>query len=158
MLTDQDQSQETPVEVQAEQLGPTAKQMAAVEEANAKRLVDQARANELRAKQAEFQAEPIINLASKGRQALEDAMRAQRAQQAAKPPYVPPAMTERQKTALQEEMEAGARRVAVAQAQKIRAGHPTLPQPKDSNEGVTNPVHRPGEFVPGLYSKDPAIK
>lgn len=132
------------------QIGPTAKQMAAVEEENAKRMIDQIKADQLRAEQADYKAEPLINLATKGRQALEDAMRSQRAKEAAKPAYVPPPMTDRQKTALQEEMEAGRKRVELAEAQKVRAGHPTLPPPRDNNEGLNTPVYRDGEHVPGL--------
>ena len=152
MPTDQDQAEQTKVE---EAPGPTAKQMALVEEANAKRVVDQMRANELRAERENRPVENLLGLAAKGRDALLQGLR-KHTQEAAPPPYVPPPMTDRQKMALREEMEAGAKAVAKAAAQ--RAHHPTLPPPKDNNEGLTNPVHRPGDFVPGLFSKDPAIK
>lgn len=153
----QEAQAEKPPEASQEPLGPTAKQMAAVEEANAKRIVDQQRANEQRAAAESRPVENIMGLAAKGRDALLQGLR-QHAQQAAPRPYVPSPLTDRQKTALQEEMEAGARRVALAEAQKIRAGHPTLPPPKDSNEGVTTPVHRPPGYVPGINSLDPARK
>ena len=148
MPTDQDQA--------PEQTGLTAKQMAAVEEANAKRLIDQKEAEAQRAERDAQEPISIIGLAAKGRAHLLDGLR-EHAQRALPPPYVPPPMTDSQKSALQEEMEAGARAVAKAEASRIRAGHPLLPPPKDNNEGLTTPVHRPGEFVPGLYSKDPAI-
>lgn len=141
-----DQSQEQPPAPPAEQIGPTAKQMAAVEEANAKRLIDQGHADEARALAAEWKPPNLRDLAAKGRDALAQGLR----QQPPKPAYVPPQMTDRQKTQLQEEMEAGAKRVRDAEARKIVAGHPTLPPPRDNNEGLTTPVYRPGEHVPGM--------
>lgn len=148
---------ETPQEKPQDQAQPpielTAKQLAAVEEANAARVIAQQKADEQRAA-AEKPPETIIGLAAQGREVLLDRLRAHAAKEK-KPDYVPPPMTDRQKSALQEEMQAGARAVAKAQAQSHRASHPLLPQP---NEPLTTPVHRPGEFVPGLNSKDPALK
>lgn len=149
----------TPEDQVKEQTGPTAKQMAKVEEENSARIIQQkVREADIAAREA---AEPVslIGTAAKGRQALMDQLR-EHAQKAPAPPYVPPPMTARQKTALQEEMAAGARAVEKAQAQQIRPGHPLLPSIEQSQgkEGVTNPVHRPGDFVPGMNSRDPALR
>jgi hypothetical protein len=149
-----DQVQDQAPEASPEAAGPTAKQLAAIEEENASRLIRQANANAQRAEH-EQPAEKLIGLAAQGRQVLMDKLRAH-AQKPPAPPYVPPPMTERQKQQLKEEMEAGAKRVAVAAASQIRASHPTLPQTPD-DQRIT-PVHRPGEFVPGLNSKDPLIR
>lgn len=151
MPTDQDQ--EKPQQETLEPTGLTAKQMAAVEEANAKRVVDQKNVEAQRAERDAYEPISIMGLAAQGREKLLDGLRAH-AQRALPPPYVPPPMTERQLTSLQEEMQAGARAVARAQASKIRAGHPLLPQ---ANEPLTTPVYRPNDHVPGMNSKDPAI-
>jgi hypothetical protein len=147
-------SQEKSAEPQTEPTVLTAKQLAAVEEANAKRIVDQKNAEAERAAQAAQEPISIMGLAAQGREKLLDGLR-EHAQRALPPPYVPPPMTERQRTALEEEMQAGAKAVARAEASRIRASHPLLPQ---ANDPLSTPVHRPGDFVPGLYSKDPAIR
>jgi len=138
--------QPTQSEAPEVQNGPTAKQMAAVEEANAKRRIDIVRRNEQIAEEQAAEPVSLIGTAAKCREALLDQLRTH-AQKPAKPPYVPPPMTDRQKERLQEEMNAGAAAVAKAKASQIRQGHPLLPQ-AGANEGVTNPVHRPNEIVP----------
>lgn len=70
-----------------------------------------------------------------------------------KPVYEAPPPTERQKTKIDEEMAAGQRRVAHFEAiEKAR-----VQLAPDPNEPQTTPVHRPPDFVPDLYSKDPAL-
>ena len=139
MQTDQDQADQ-----QAEMTRLTDKQMALVEEANAKRIIDQKNAEAIRAEQAAQEPISIMGLAAQGREKLLDGLR-QHAQRALPPPYVPPPMTDRQRSALEEEMQAGAKAVARAEAARVRASHPTLPQP---NDPLSTPVHRPGDVVP----------
>lgn len=123
----------------------TTKQMAAAEEAEAARL-----------KQIsdEQQQEPVsvIGLAAQGMDVLHDALRKHAAQTAPKP-YTPPPMTERQLSQREAELEAGRRAQQKAQAQ-FDSRPIEKPAP---NEGFTTPVHRPGDFVPNLNSRDPAI-
>lgn len=133
-------SQEKSEEAQAEQTGPTAKQMAAAEEQN------QLRMKQLAA-QAEAPPEPeptsIMEVASRGYDALQEAFAKHNA---IKPKeYVPPPRTERQMSALEEELEAGRRRVAQNEAQQ--ASRPQ-PKPEPAKEGFTTPVYRPGDMVP----------
>lgn len=64
-------------------------------------------------------------------------------------PAPPPAMTERQKSQIELEMEAGRRAVARHAAQ---AAHRPQPKP-DPTEGKTTPVFRPEDYVPNLNSK-----
>jgi len=94
--------------------------------------------------------EPEISLAaiaSQGRDALLEAMRKHAEKKPA--PYVPPPMTERQLSRREEELEAGRRAVARAQAQQAMRPVPTEDRTK---EGYTTPVYRPGDAVP-----DPTI-
>jgi hypothetical protein len=89
----------------------------------------------------------LASIASQGREALLDAMRKHHEK---KPPvYVPPPMTERQLSRREEELEAGRRAVARAQAQQ--AARPVPPEDR-VKEGFTTPVYRPGNAVP-----DPTI-
>jgi hypothetical protein len=134
-------------EAPAAQTGPTAKQMAEAEE----------RAGSVAKAQTEAkQEEPLklINVASKGRDALSEAFAAHNAKAKARPAYKPPPMTERQLAVRAEEMEAG-RKVQQKAEASIAAGRVRKPDPV--KEGFTTPVYRPGEFVPGMNSKDPAI-
>jgi hypothetical protein len=129
-------TQEAPVATEL-----TAKQMAAAEEANAVRsqkLVEQQQAP------PPAPAVPIADVAARGYDALHEAFR--RHNENSKPKeYVPPPRTPRQMAALEEELEAGRRSQAKAQAQ-----FDTRPVPKveASKEGFTTPVYRPGESVP----------
>lgn len=137
-------SQEKPPEAQAEQSGATAKQMAAAEEQNQVRRL--ALANQAEAP-PEPEATSIMEVASRGYDALQEAF----AKHNAKKPkeYVPPPRTERQMSALQEELEAGRRRVAQNEEQLASR---TQPKPEPAKEGFTTPVYRPGDMVP-----DPTI-
>lgn len=66
------------------------------------------------------------------------------------PVYAPPPMTERQLSAREAELAAGAKRVKHFEEQrKIHA-----PAPRDPTEGSSIPVFRPPDFVP----VDPALK
>lgn len=141
MEADQQKSPEEVPEVSE----PTAREMAAAEEVNAARRIALAK-NEEKAAEA-LPETSTLSVAAQGREALRQAFEAQK-ERAVKAPYVPPPRTERQMSALQEELEAGRRTQARAQEQ-----HDNKPQPKpDPNEGFTTPVHRPGNVVP-----DPTI-
>lgn len=59
--------------------------------------------------------------------------------------YVPPPRTARQMSALEEELEAGRRAQAKAEAQQ--ASRPVNPA-EPVKEGFTTPVYRPGDAVP----------
>lgn len=141
----QDQTEPTK-EAPEEQIGPTAKEMAAAEEANS-----------LRMRQLAAQAEapppepavPIADLAARGYDALHEAFKKHNENAAKKKEYIPPPRTERQMSALQEELEAGRKTQQKAEAQQ-RASQP---EKVDANkEGFTTPVYRPGDMVP-----DPTI-
>lgn len=140
----QEQNQDQQPEVSAEQTGPTAKQMAAAEEANQTRL------RQLAAQAEEPPPEPPVNIvevAARGYDALQEAFAKHNA---IKPKaYVPPPRTPRQMEALQEELEAGRRAGERAAAQQA-----ARPQPKEDpkKEGFTTPAYRPGNLVP-----DPTI-
>lgn len=68
------------------------------------------------------------------------------------PPPPPPEMTVRQRTQIEEEMEAGRKAVARHAAQQAHR-----PQPKpDPTEGKTTPVFRPEDYIPNLNSKSDA--
>lgn len=137
-------SMDKTAEAPQEAIGPTAKQMAEMEELN------QARAVKLAAQQNKRPEEPqvnVIEVASRGYDALQEAFAKHNAK---KPPeYTPPPRTERQMSALEEELAAGARAVERARAQQIAA----RPAPVDGHkEGFTTPVYRPNDVVP-----DPTI-
>ena len=85
----------------------------------------------------------LAGLASQGREALLDALRAHA--EKPKPVYTPPAMTERQLSNREEELEAGRRAVARATAQADQRPAPTEDRTK---EGYTTPVFRPTDQVP----------
>jgi len=149
----QDTTQAKPPEEAEAQTGPTAKEMAAAEEANALRaqqIINRQQEEVARAAQEEVS---IIGLAAQGREVLLEQLR-QHAERTKKPEYIPPPRTARQMSQLEEELEAGRRSQAKAQAQLDSRPPPEKPV----NEGFTTPVHRPGDFVPDLNSRDPAIK
>lgn len=132
--------QEKTPEASPEVTGPTAKELAAAEEQNQLRL-------RRLAEQADAPPPPepvhIAEVAARGYDALQEAFAKHNA---IKPKeYVPPPRTERQMTALEEELAAGARAVARAKAQQ----EASRPAPVDMNkEGFTTPVYRPGDVVP----------
>lgn len=128
----------------AEQTGPTAKQMAEAEEANAARVVAQKHAEEQRAAKASEEPVTIIGLAAQGRDVLLDALR-KHAAETTKIEYVPPPRTERQMSALEEELEAGRRAQARAQAQLDAR---PVDRADPNKEGFITPVYRPGDMVP----------
>jgi len=125
----------------------TAKQMAAAEEVNS------VRARQL-VEQQQLAAEPkpeepnILGLAAQGMDVLHDAIR-KHSNLPSHPEYVPPPRTERQMTALQEELEAGRRTQQKAEAQQ--ASRP-VPAADPVKEGFTTPAYRPNDLVP-----DPTI-
>lgn len=67
--------------------------------------------------------------------------------------YTPPKPTERQQARIDEEIAAGRRRLAHFEAQEKLRVQP----PPDPNEPKNVQVFRPGNSVPGINSKDPAI-
>ena len=76
----------------------------------------------------------------------------QLANQPPPPPPPPPQMSARQRSQIEEEMEAGRRSVARHAAQQA-----SRPQPKpDPTEGKTTPVFRPEDYVPNMNSKSDA--
>lgn len=128
--------------------GPTAKQMAAAEEIN------QTRALKLAAQAEAPEPEPPVDmreLAAQGRDALHEQFRRHNENQAKQKAYVPPPRTERQMSALQEELEAGARANARSIAQQ-EAARPPAPV-ETANEGFTTPVYRPNDMVPDPVTK-----
>lgn len=124
------------------QAGPTAKEMAQVEEINAAR--NKAR---IEREQALAEAKPegptLIEVAAQGMDALHQAI--QLRSQEMPPPYVPPARTERQMAQLQEELDAGRRTQQRAEAQQ--ASRP-VEKADVGKEGFTTPVYRPDNMVP----------
>lgn len=133
-------NQEKPPE---EALAPTeltAKQMAAAEEVNQlreRKLIEQRNA------EADPEQVSIIGLAAQGRDVLLEQLR-QHAERNKPKEYVPPPRTERQMSALEEELAAGARAVQRNAAQQAAR----LPPPQDPKEGFTTPVYRPNDMVP----------
>lgn len=124
------------------QAGPTAKEMAAAEEVNAAR-------NKARIEREQVLAEgkpegpTLIEVAAQGMDALHQAIQLRSQEKA--PEYVPPPRTERQMTALQEELEAGRRTQQRAEAQQ--ASRP-VEKTDVGKEGFTTPVYRPDNMVP----------
>jgi hypothetical protein len=156
----QETNAETQVEAAAETQQPLPKADASAEEAAQAEAVAKAKAIDEQVAAAmegrPTSHEPVhvpepevslASIASQGREALLDAMR--RHSENKPPPYVPPAMTERQLSRREEEMEAGRRAVARAQAQQATRPVPTEDRVK---EGFTTPVYRPDNAVP-----DPTI-
>jgi hypothetical protein len=127
--------------------GPTAKEMAAVEEINAARIKKQVELEQAEAERQNAEPVSIIGLAAQGREVLLEQLR-QHAERSKPKEYVPPPRTERQMTQLQEELEAGRRTQQRAEAQQASRPVPK----KDVSEGFTTPAYRPGDLVP-----DPTI-
>lgn len=76
---------------------------------------------------------------------MKQVVEARMAREKAEQPVPPPPMTERQKTQIEEEQEAGRRAVAKhAEQQKLR------PPPPARDPGSSNPVFRPGDYVPDM--------
>jgi hypothetical protein len=120
----------------------SAREAADLEERLTAERIAQAR-NESDAIGEEMERTTVLGVAAQGREALLDKLR----EHATKPKevYTPPAMTDRQKTRLEEEMAAGRAAQAKAQAQ---LAHRPVP-PVDPREGTAGrPVHRPGNVVP----------
>lgn len=119
---------------------PTAKEMAAAEEANSVRLQKLAAQQEAPPAPAPVN---IVEVAARGYDALQEAFAKHNAK---KPPeYVPPPRTARQMSALEEELEAGRRSQQRAEAQLAAAKPPVVDLNK---EGFTTPTYRPGDAVP----------
>lgn len=135
-------SEDMKAQAAPEPTGPTAKEMAAAEEANALRRKQLAEREQALAEAAAQEPVPLVSLAAKGREALMEGLRQHALH---KPPeYVPPPRTERQMTQLEAELEAGRR----AQ-QRHAAQQASRPAPeRNVNEGFTTPVHRPANMVP----------
>lgn len=137
-------------ETPAEPTGPTAKEMAAQEEENVARAyrIIQAQQEKL-SRQIEDESRPtMIEAAAGGIDSLHEAMR--RASEVKPIEYIPPPRTERQMTALEQELEAGRKAVernkaqqAISQAARARAA-----AEERAKEGFTTPVHRPADAVP----------
>jgi len=149
----QDKTPEASVELPAQPAPePTAKAMAAAEEQNAARLAALSRKQQELAEEAEREPVSIIGLAAQGREALLDGLR-QHSERAKPVEYIPPPRTARQMAQLEAELGAGRK---VQQKAAEQQAHRPAPE-RDRNEGLTTPVHRPNDFVPGLNSRDPAI-
>lgn len=88
-----------------------------------------------------------------GEQQLQDFLKqVNLANQPPPPPPPPPEMTARQRSQIEEEMEAGRKSVARHAAQQANR-----PQPKpDPTEGKNTPVFRPEDYVPNMNSKSDA--
>ena len=94
----------------------------------------------------------IGSIASKGREALMDQLRAhaeKRKQEVEKPRVIPP-LSER----TLREMEGG-RLAVLRHEEKLKAQ--LMPKP-DPNGETHTPVYRPADYVPGFDSKDPAAR
>ena len=141
----EDAKPETEQQPEPEQTGPTAKQMAAAEEINAAR---QAALTAQRQQEPAPEPPTLIEVAAQGMDALHEALR-QNANRPV-PEYVPPPRTERQMTALEEELEAGRRRVAQNEEHNRVAAEWRAKAAKEerAKEGFTTPVHRPADVVP----------
>jgi hypothetical protein len=138
--------EKTPVasaELSAEPNEPTAKALAQAEETNAARLLALARKQNEEAEAAKQEPVNIIGLAAQGREALLEGLR-QHAEKSKPVEYIPPPRTPRQMAQLEAELAAG-RRVQQKAAEQL-AHRP--PPERDRNEGLTTPVHRPGNLVP----------
>lgn len=97
------------------------------------------------------QEETMMSLAAKGREALLHRMRQHEELTRNKPAYVPPPLTERQRSKLEEEMEAG-RRAVQRHADQLAHRPPRVADPV--KEGFSTPVHRPGLAVPDPKKPD----
>lgn len=128
-----------------EPAGPTAKQMAEMEELNA------ARAKAISdAAQREPAPEPptLIEVAAQGMDALHEALRQHGNRPV--PEYVPPPRTSRQMEVLNEELEAGRRAGLRAQEQDrvAKEARARAAAEDRAKEGFTTPVYRPNDVVP----------
>lgn len=140
----------TPPEAQGKESAPepslTAKQMAAAEELNAAR---EAALTAQRQQEPAPEPPPLIEVAAQGMDALHEALRQHGNRPV--PEYVPPARTERQMKALEEELEAGRRAGERAAAQDRAAKEARAAQAAADarqKEGFTTPVYRPNDVVP----------
>lgn len=128
----------------AKEEGPTAKQMAAAEEANAARIQARMRQEHEQAMEASKEPVSIIGLAAQGREVLLEQLR-QHAERNKPKEYIPPPRTARQMEQLEAELEAGRKSQARAQAQQ--ASRP-VEKTDMGKEGFTTPVYRPDNMVP----------
>lgn len=127
----------------------TAKDAAAAEEQQLAARLAASKAEQDAAEGKEPEPLQLAAVASEGR----DRLLAELRKHAAKPKseYVPPAPTARQLSQTEMEMEAGRRATARHAERSVTPPNPNItPSP-------STPVHRPGDFVPGINSKDPAI-
>lgn len=152
-------SAEPPIaEVTEQPSEPTAKEMAAAEEANAARAAEiiKRQQDQLSA-QAETDARPtLIEAAAGGMDALHAAIQANSNRPVAD--YVPPPRTERQMTQLQAELEAGRKAQQRAEAQNQLAQEARARQSAEetaAKEGFTTPVYRPDNMVPDPMTGKP---
>lgn len=82
----------------------------------------------------------------KVREFMQKVVEARTAREKAEQPVPPPPMTDRQKAAIAEEQEAGRRALARhAESQKLRP-----PPVREKSDGSSNPVFRPGDYVPSM--------
>jgi hypothetical protein len=125
------------------QSGPTAKEMAAVEEINAVRNKARIEREQALAEGAAKEQPTLIEVAAQGMDALHAAIQAR--SQEVPPPYTPPPRTERQMSQLKEELEAGRKTQQRAEAQQ--ASRP-VEKADVGKEGFTTPVYRPDNMVP----------
>lgn len=145
-----DQPEDQPEETQAAPNELTAKEMAAAEEENVARAYKIIqRQQEMLARQIEDDSRPtMIEAAAGGIDALHEAMR--KASEVKPIEYVPPPRTERQMTALEQELEAGRKAVERNKAQQAIAQEARARAQAEERvkEGFMTPVHRPADAVP----------
>jgi len=135
-------AEEVTAAVEAPPQGPTAKEMAAIEEANAAKA--KAASDKMQESAEPYEPPSLINLAAQGYDQLHEALRQHNLHNQPKE-YVPPARTERQMSQLEAEMEAGRRSVARAEeARRLQA----MVKEDLNKEGFTTPVYRPNNMVP----------
>jgi hypothetical protein len=136
---------------------PTAKEMAAAEEANAARAAGIIRRQqEQLSAQVEADARPtVIEAAAGGIDALHAAIMAN--SQRPVPEYVPPPRTTRQMTQLEQELEAGRRTQlrAKEQQQLAQEARARASAAEAAKEGFTTPVYRPNNMVPDPMTGKP---
>ena len=100
---------------------------------------------------------PLINIAEPERpktflEQVHDRIKSNRLVSEQEAPRPPPMMSDRQREVRDAELEAGRKA-----GEKARVQQANRPQgPVQTKEGVMTPVARPGDHVPGLFSKDPA--
>lgn len=139
----EDSQEQAPPEDQVP-IGPTAKEMAAAEEVNAARIKAHMARENAAAEAKNEEPVSIIGLAAQGREVLLDQLR-QHAERTKPKEYIPPPRTARQMSQLEEELEAGRRSQARAQAQQDARPAPKVDPNK---EGFTTPSYRPNNMVP----------